>query len=227
MKYKKDYYKSIIKIVLILIIAVAIVYEYNNIETNNVKLLAANKNNSEAIQLNEEYTKDDFIFDETGKILEGFSDAGKEKLLRNEGKLKLDGNVLNDIEQIFKEAFRNAGISEIEFLRFNKLKTINGGAFSGNNISGVLDLNELSNIDSIGKWESRPGDPFNYDKITEINIERLKFDKLEMVISSNRNIPRVKIRVPYKKGKNITFNGRLGKRTEKNYDGSSMLIDEV
>ncbi len=62
-------------------------------------------NNSYALELNEEYVKEDFIISEDGKVLKGFSESGKEKLKRNDYKLVLDGNVLGSIEEIGEKAF--------------------------------------------------------------------------------------------------------------------------
>ena len=68
-------------------------------------IVFSNTNNSYALELNEEYVKEDFVISEDGKVLKGFSESGKEKLKRNDYKLVLDGNVLGPIEEIGEKAF--------------------------------------------------------------------------------------------------------------------------
>ena len=76
--------------------------------------------NSYALELNEDYAKEDFIISEDGKILKGFSESGKEKLKRNDYKLVLDGNVLGPILEIGEKAF--VGVEDFSNINFSLIK---------------------------------------------------------------------------------------------------------
>ena len=153
-------------------------------------------NNSYALELNEEYVKEDFKFDETGKILLGFSDQGKEKLKRNDGKLVLDGNVIGDIEDIGIYIYHNTStlafdgnedgvkINELEFKNLENLEKITQ-AFHNQNIKN-LDLSPLKNIKHIGSCKDYADTSFSFNNC---NIEHINFtglDKLETLAGFTR-----------------------------------------
>ena len=136
----------ILSVICAIIMIVAAVYSTSN--TQNITL---NKNNSEAIQLNEEYTKDDFVISSDGRVLVRLSDVGKEKLSRNDGKLVLNGNVLGNITRIGNyrnnKFFSNIDITEIEFRNLEKLTTIIN-AFNNTKLKKV-DLTSLIGLENI------------------------------------------------------------------------------
>ena len=141
-------------------------------------------NNSYALELNEEYVKEDFVYDEYNKdMVKNLSDQGKEKLKRNDGKLVIDGNLLN-IGIDFWPDFSSLGIEEIEFKNVEDVEYFNCGFFD-NNIK-YLDLSPFKNLKQIGNYHINHGE-YKYQLFKNNPIEKINFEGLDKLETIDEN----------------------------------------
>lgn len=189
----KNYRKKLIilSIIIASILIIAIVYTKNN----NIIDFNTHKNSSETLELNEEYTKEDFDFSSRHYL----TDKGKEKLARNNYRLVLDGNVIGDRDRISNNdifdafgtvAFEGYWIREIEFRNLDNLTMLEHSVFRNNDIQ-MLDLNPLKSLEEIKYNVFR-----NNKNLKEVHVEELK--KLRSIDSIAFRDTNTKIYVAYK-----------------------------
>ena len=113
--------KKIIILSIIIASILTIVLIYTN--KNNIMDVNTHKNSSEAVELNEEYTKEDFIIGKKtyyyGNPIEvmsllRLSSSGLKKLERNDYKLVIDNDILGYYE-VIPDDFKN-GIKKLNYL---------------------------------------------------------------------------------------------------------------
>ncbi len=179
---------NIITNITIIAVVLAIIFAIYGKKEMNIQAIS---NRHEEIQLNEEYVKEDFIFQDGGKTLRALTTSGEKKLKRNDMKLVLDGNVLGDITKIgngyamfvgkkeenetdeeFQKRKEEIGIREIEFKNLNTVEEIADFCFQHCNLTS-LDLSPLKNLKHIGI------SAFIFNNIEKVNFTGL--EKLEKI----------------------------------------------
>lgn len=216
----------------------------------NTRVVSAVKKDSKGIQLNEEYTKEDFDFSKNRFL----SSNGVEKLRRNNYKLVLDGKAVNitfssnPFGGDYARVFENYGIKEIEFRNLYNITYLNYNAFKNNNIE-YLDLSPLVNL------EIMYGNIFENNNIKYVNLNGLKklYEIGDYVFIDNQNLKEIhveelknlkkigdlafmynntKVYVAYKNPNNlknanetVTYGGDSGSWSEKIY--GHVIVDEV
>ena len=167
---KKRNVKKIIVISLLLIITILIIGT-----KENTKIVSAIKNDSAEyefeyyhinyiIELSEEYTKNDFIISEDGYTLEGLTKEGKEKLIKNNHQLVIDGNVIgrkiNNISGRYSFGIREKNENETDE-EYNE--------YVKNNQIYKVEIKNLDNFNYVGQYSF-----YNQRKLDYIDVSSIK-----------------------------------------------------
>lgn len=133
-----------------------------------------------------EFTQENFVYslkEDSSYSIDGFSESGKLKLIKNNYELKINFNSYNNkpISAIGDEAFERSNIKKLDLSNCSNLKIIGHNAFSHNKIESV-NFSNCSNLETIEHGA------FEVNKIQYIDLstcENLKSLRNDCFYSNN------------------------------------------